>query len=469
MNSDHVAKLPTELVLQVCRYLPLRSIACLALAKKSLYHAQDMQNIWRTQLSPTQQIFLCPEDFALHEFGSDLNERRMLHLRNDILNHELLLFLEMLGRDLPNHWRCDLCMRLHRRVEYTASGLAYRPCIASQTQAVFYRLPEWNYTILFEDAQQAIKRHAIGAPHGIPLTTIRKDQGWEIVCDWPIQAFAAPEQPPLVWYKQLEIRPEIVNDERGPTLNLWAEQRLFFSGEYLVILRLRSHDWVRDIGQRAQTHLAVCCHQHDIGQHVAELLETSRSLRTSSPKLRQCDVCLTAYTFVLKGHNKGSFEIILSTWTSLGSCRYSFSPAWLISSWLSRKHTWIRDRTTARPPRPFHNDYSDFYADTDLARAARFKRDDITTPSDMLRRLRPSRSEVPEHEFVRIDSVISTITNERNRDRDVTDTIHRVPAQIEEQVKPSRHRFVLKIWVKQMWRHLKNRDTRKEHRIQNIA
>lgn len=92
MNSDHVAKLPTELVLHVCRYLPLRSIACLTLTKISLYNAQDVQKIWRTQLSPSQQRYLCPEDFALHEFGSALRKRQMLHLRKDILNHELMFF-----------------------------------------------------------------------------------------------------------------------------------------------------------------------------------------------------------------------------------------------------------------------------------------------------------------------------------------------------------------------------------------
>lgn len=73
------------------------------------------------------------------------------------------------------------------------SGRAYRPCIANQTQGVFYRLPQWSYTLLFEDAQQAIKRHAMGAPHGIPLTTIRKSQGWEMVCDWLTQTFVTPE------------------------------------------------------------------------------------------------------------------------------------------------------------------------------------------------------------------------------------------------------------------------------------
>lgn len=462
MNSDHVAKLPIDLVLEICRYLPLRSIACLALSKKSLYHARDMQRLWRPQLSPSQQIFRGPKDFASHDLGSEWGECQMLHRRKDICNHELLLFLELLEHDLPSHWQCDLCMKLHRRVEHTASGRAYRPCLASQTQGVFYQLPEWKYTIPFGDAQQIIKRHTVGAPHGVPLTTIRNSQGWETVCDWPTQTFVTPEQPPLVWYKRLEVDPEIVDDERGPVLHLWAEQRLFFSGEYIEVLKTRSRDWVRNIGQRAQDHLAICCHQHDIGEHVAEILESQMSLWGASPRFRQCDVCLTAYAFFIrKGHCKDGLQVILSTWTSLGSCRYSFSPAWLISSWLSKGHTWIRDSTIPRPPRPFHNDYSDFYTGEDLTRASIFKRDNIFRPSNMLWRLQPSRSGEPEHELCRTNSLTGTVNSQRSRDRVVADATQRIPVQVEEQVKPSRRKLDLKNWAKQIWRHLRKLNTKR--------
>lgn len=114
----------------------------------------------------------------------------MLYCRKDIFNHELLLFLELLERDSPNEWRCDLGMKLHRRVEYTASGRVYRFCMASQTQGVFYQLPKWKNATPFGDAQQIIKRHAMGAPHGVPLTTMQKGQAWETVCDWPTQTGA---------------------------------------------------------------------------------------------------------------------------------------------------------------------------------------------------------------------------------------------------------------------------------------
>lgn len=168
-----------------------------------------------------------------------------------------------------------------------------------------------------------------GSPsRSLTYDKIHKDQAWKKVFDWPTQTFATPEQPPLVWYKQLEVSPEIVNGERGPVLHLWTEQRLFFSSEYIEVLKTRSHDWVRNIGQRAQNHLAICCHQHAIGEHVAEILESQMPLSKAISRFRQCDVCLTAYAFFIReGHCKGSFQVILSTWTSLGSYRYSFSPA----------------------------------------------------------------------------------------------------------------------------------------------
>jgi hypothetical protein len=37
MDTDHFTKLPFELVLDICGYLPSESIVCLALSKKFLY------------------------------------------------------------------------------------------------------------------------------------------------------------------------------------------------------------------------------------------------------------------------------------------------------------------------------------------------------------------------------------------------------------------------------------------------
>lgn len=188
------------------------------------------------------------------------------------------------------------------------------------------------------------------------------------------------------------------------------------------------------------------------------------------PKSRQCDICLTAYAFfILEGHCKGSFQVILSTWISLGSCRYSFSPAWLISSWLSKGHTWIRVSTIPRPPRPFHNDYSDFYTGEDLTQAAILKRRDILRPFNILSRLRLSQSEEPEHELLRTESITSTINGERSRDREMANAAQTISVQVEKQVKPSRTISVLKTRIKQIWKHIENRKARRERRSQNIA
>ncbi|KAH0238120.1 hypothetical protein KCV06_g138, partial [Aureobasidium melanogenum] len=341
MNSDHVAKLPIDLVLEICRYLPLRSIACLALSKKPLYHAQDMQRLWRPRLSPSQQIFRGPKDFASHDLGSEWGECQMLHRRKDICNHELLLFLELLKHDLPSHWQCDLCMKLHRRVEHTASGRAYRPCLASQTQGVFYQLPEWKYTIPFGDAQQIIKRHTGG------------------------------KQSAIGQVKRLSH----LSSHRWSGINDW---KLILRFEYIEVLETRSRDWVRNIGQKAQNHLAICCHQHDIGERVAEILESQMSLWGASPRS-------------LRGR----------------------SPSYPVNMDLAGILQRFNDPQTSETLRQR------------LQRLLHWRR--FNTGFD------PSRSGEPEHELCRTISLTGTVNSQRSRDRVVADATRSIPVQVEEQ------------------------------------
>ena len=127
-------------------------------------------------MDSSQSIITYPEVFAARNLGPGEPERKMLHRRTDILNYELLSTLELLHRDLPDHWLCDICLKLHKRVAYTTDGHAYRPCDENRRQGLFYRLPTWNYEILFEHAQQIVKQHTLGTPHGSPLTILQRNQ-----------------------------------------------------------------------------------------------------------------------------------------------------------------------------------------------------------------------------------------------------------------------------------------------------
>jgi hypothetical protein len=55
MGTDHFAKLPFELVLDICEYLPSESIVCLALSKKFLYQSQGLQRLWQPKMDPANQ------------------------------------------------------------------------------------------------------------------------------------------------------------------------------------------------------------------------------------------------------------------------------------------------------------------------------------------------------------------------------------------------------------------------------
>jgi hypothetical protein len=193
MKTNHFAKLPLELVLDICQYLPSESIVCLALTEKSLYQSQGLRKVWQPQMDSSQPIFTPLDNAAKHTFRAEGGESEMLRLRSDILNHEFLRTLELLHRDLPDSWLCDICMILHRRIAYRAEGRAYPPCDESRRQGLFYRLPTWNYEFPFEYAQQIVKYCQLGAPHGSDLGIIRRDQGWETISDWPTQPTIAPD------------------------------------------------------------------------------------------------------------------------------------------------------------------------------------------------------------------------------------------------------------------------------------
>ena len=307
-------------------------------------------------------------------------------------------------------------MKLHKRVAYTTDGRAYAPCDESQRQGLFYRLPTWNYEFSFEDAQQVVKQHTLGAPHGSPLAILQRNSEWTAIGDWPIQPFSSLEQPSLVWYRHLKVTPEISEQDTGPVLVLRTEQRLCFPSDYLDILRARSRDWVGDIGRRAQAHFSVCCHQRDTGEDVADLLERLGIRLQANSDSRRCEMCLTEYAiFIREGGCDGSIHIVLSTWVTLGSCRYSFSPAWLASSWLSRRHNWFLNPTAHRPPDPFDDDYSAFYPERAITRAIELKRESIVRPPDTVWHLNPSWFNEPAqmHSWTWTELMIDTTHGER--------------------------------------------------------
>ena len=208
MDSDPFAKLPFELVLDICQYLPTESIVCLALSKKYLYQSQELREIWQPRMDSSQPILGIPEVSAARDSESDQGTREILLFRKDIRNNELLRTLKLLHRNLTDRWLCDICMKLHLRVAYTEDGRAYTPCDQSRRQGLLYSLPAWNYGFPFEHAQQVVKQHTQGAPHGSPLTILQRHKEWEKINDWPIQPLIDKEQSPLVWYKRLKITPE---------------------------------------------------------------------------------------------------------------------------------------------------------------------------------------------------------------------------------------------------------------------
>lgn len=116
----------------------------------------------------------------------------------EMLRYDFLCTLDLLHRNLPDHWFCDICLKLHKRIVYKTGGRTYPPCDEGRRQGLFYRLRASNYEIRFEHAQQAVKQHTLGAPHGSPLAVLQRDHEGETISDWPNQPVRSPEQPSLV-------------------------------------------------------------------------------------------------------------------------------------------------------------------------------------------------------------------------------------------------------------------------------
>lgn len=71
--------------------------------------------------------------------------------------------------------------------------------------------------------------------------------------------------------------------------------------------------------------------------------------------------------------------------------------------------------------------------------------------------------------FFQTGSAPSRIDGERSRDREVADASEAISVHVEEQVKPSRGRYILKDWFEQVWRQTENRNARREQRSQNMT
>lgn len=120
---------------------------------------------------------------------------------------KLMLLLDLMKKDLPKHFRCSLCLRLHAFTKDDTPGsknqfLTPLKCDARDKPDANFARAQFNfeYPLLLHHAQLVMDRHFLGPNHGLPLTSLKlHHQGF----------YSAGEAGPLI---NQSWTPRIIND-----------------------------------------------------------------------------------------------------------------------------------------------------------------------------------------------------------------------------------------------------------------
>lgn len=237
-------------------------------------------------------------------------------LQDTAEKEQLLLLLE---RDLPTHYFCHLCVKLHRwRGSWSRSPYSWQA----------HRLPcrgEWGYslhspashTICYRYARLIMNRHLYGSLHGLPLQSLES------------------QEKNISFYggivKTTSRRVRIVDDQ----LLLLATISLSHPKGDTAFLRryLDLKRWEH----RVCPHITMGDDCSDYGSvQVPELVKpeaTSEHFQPCNQGLGSCPFCLTDYAIDItwQGDRKG-YLINVLIYSQLGDCRSPFAWQWLTMS-----------------------------------------------------------------------------------------------------------------------------------------
>ncbi|KAK2768452.1 hypothetical protein FQN54_000307 [Arachnomyces sp. PD_36] len=264
-------RLPTELILMIASSLPTPSAICLALCSRRLYYILG-PGFWK----------------SLHEEAPGV----------------LLAFLSTLEKDLPQHFVCQQCTRLHRvsAVKWPHRITRFRTSLGPRcTRRTFnYRLLYLSrYEIRYPHVQLAIKQHCCGTDIGFPLKA----------------------------FKHLEVK-----HDRHQEITLLSVDAQIVSNELLM----RSQTWFLLPWQRRDRFICQVAekpHRYSICLHteiprvldrglgpglMRSSLDQLEAREKRSPEMMQCPYCWMDYTLQAIDFGERGFAIILTRWVNLG-------------------------------------------------------------------------------------------------------------------------------------------------------
>lgn len=323
--------LPLELVREISTYLPAYSVAALSLTCKDLYNDETLRQSW------TQKFYQAEKEKGYScFFGTKL---WLPHFRNI----DLLLLLRLLERDLPYMSVCGNCERLHtiRKIPLHMSRNdceCWSPYSKAPDLGMWLHWEDWDFNLSFEHVQDFMRHHILGP--GFGSSTKR----CSLVRNWHSHRFSTKYH--AVWMRRLELRPTIIND----CLMITTSQHIMVSDQYLQSLTNNGEDCIHIVANLASCSFKICqCYRsgktvflkREIKRQLRQLWQDASKADLSTSlvlQLSRCSTCLTEFDFSLLRHKKGLYELVLNTWTNLGSCSSTYDPSWVLAISYSEYH-----------------------------------------------------------------------------------------------------------------------------------
>jgi hypothetical protein len=275
--ASQLLRLPREIILMVANMLPAPSAACLALSSRRVSHILG-PGFWRSLRTEAPDI--------------------------------LFTFLSSLAKDLPEHFLCQECARLHRMSVITWPRIItcqLGPRCTWQRPGYYY-LSLSRYRIYFPHIQLAMKQHYCGTDIGFPLEAFR--------------------------------HLEVEHDQTQQKITLLSVDAQIVSNELLM----RSQTWIllpwsrRDafIDELAEKYFSsgMCVHTRGTLKRglvlnlVKSRLDQLESREKCYTQIMQCPYCWMDYVLGIIDFGERGFAVLITRWSNLGAGLDSTDVKW---------------------------------------------------------------------------------------------------------------------------------------------
>ncbi|KAI4127532.1 MAG: hypothetical protein LQ347_004563 [Umbilicaria vellea] len=279
----------------------------------------EILELIRDYLSPndTASLVLC-NHALLRAFGN----RHWASLRPGGDNNQYReSFLTTLSRDLPGHFFCHYCVRLHLRDDLGSPGPALNPenrwpCVSKAGESLrlcvcAHPIISW-YRFTFHHLQLAMKRHHHGPGHGISTESLS--------------------------FTEVEVSRDEDEADRVTTL-LSVEARICPEP---MSLCLRIQHWalvsstMRDMIRSKTKFVTICDHITTHSSEISQLGESElKPRRTESeyragPDVSKCRFCNTDFQVEIKDFGDEGLALVVTKWLDLGSGLTPMDTRWRV-------------------------------------------------------------------------------------------------------------------------------------------